>query len=91
MRPRSCPASAPAILAGDYNVIPTERDVYKPERWVDDALFRIEVRDAFARLIRQGWIDGIRTSIRMRRFILSGTTFAMRLGAMRGCVSIIFC
>jgi exodeoxyribonuclease III len=51
---------APVILAGDYNVIPTERDVYKPERWVDDALFRIEVREAFARLTRQGWIDGIR-------------------------------
>jgi exodeoxyribonuclease-3 len=50
----------PVILAGDYNVIPTERDVYKPERWVDDALFRIEVREAFARLTRQGWIDGIR-------------------------------
>lgn len=51
----------PVILAGDYNVIPTERDVYKPERWVDDALFRVEVRDAFARLTRQGWIDGIRS------------------------------
>ena len=51
---------APVILAGDYNVIPTERDVYKPERWVDDALFRIEVREAFGRLTRQGWIDGIR-------------------------------
>jgi exodeoxyribonuclease-3 len=51
---------APVILAGDYNVIPTERDVYKPERWVDDALFRIEVREAFAQLTRQGWIDGIR-------------------------------
>jgi exodeoxyribonuclease III len=50
----------PVILAGDYNVIPTERDVYKPERWVDDALFRIEVREAFARLTKQGWIDGIR-------------------------------
>jgi exodeoxyribonuclease-3 len=51
---------APVVLAGDYNVIPTERDVYKPERWVDDALFRIEVREAVARLTRQGWIDGIR-------------------------------
>jgi exodeoxyribonuclease-3 len=51
---------APVILAGDYNVIPTERDVSKPERWVDDALFRIEVREAFERLTRQGWIDGIR-------------------------------
>ncbi|MGH8138325.1 MAG: exodeoxyribonuclease III [Steroidobacteraceae bacterium] len=53
-------SASPVILAGDYNVIPTERDVYKPERWVDDALFRIEVRDAFARLARQGWTDAIR-------------------------------
>jgi exodeoxyribonuclease-3 len=51
---------SPVILAGDYNVIPTERDVYKPERWVDDALFRVEVRAAFSRLIAQGWSDAIR-------------------------------
>jgi len=51
---------SPVILAGDYNVIPTERDVYKPERWVDDALFRVEVREAFTRLIQQGWTDSIR-------------------------------
>jgi len=53
--------SAPVVLAGDYNVIPTERDVYKPERWVDDALFRVEVRESFAQLLRQGWTDAIRT------------------------------
>jgi len=52
---------APAVLAGDYNVMPTELDVYKPERWVDDALFRPEVRDAFARLAAQGWTDAVRT------------------------------
>jgi exodeoxyribonuclease III len=50
----------PVILAGDYNIIPTERDVYKPERWVDDALFRIEVRQAFVRLTKQGWVDAVR-------------------------------
>ncbi len=50
----------PVILAGDYNVIPTERDVYKPERWVDDALFRVEVREEFGRLMGQGWTDAIR-------------------------------
>jgi exodeoxyribonuclease-3 len=50
----------PVILAGDYNIIPTERDVYKPERWVDDALFRVEVREAFQRLEKQGWIDAVR-------------------------------
>jgi len=43
--------AAPVILAGDYNIIPTELDVYKPERWLDDALFRPEVRDAFARFM----------------------------------------
>jgi exodeoxyribonuclease-3 len=52
--------TAPVVLAGDYNVIPTERDVYKPERWVDDALFRVEVREAYAQLLRQGWTDAVR-------------------------------
>ena len=53
-------SGAPVVLAGDYNVIPTEVDVYKPERWVDDALFRVETRAAFARLMEQGWTDAIR-------------------------------
>jgi len=51
---------APVVLAGDYNIIPTPRDVYKPERWVDDALFTAEVRAQFARLIDQGWTDALR-------------------------------
>ncbi len=51
----------PVVLAGDFNVMPTERDVYKPERWVDDALFRPEVRRAFHELVAQGWTDAIRT------------------------------
>jgi exodeoxyribonuclease III len=50
----------PVVLAGDYNVMPTELDVYAPERWVDDALFRPEVRDAFRRLTAQGWVDALR-------------------------------
>jgi len=50
----------PIVLCGDYNVMPTEQDVYKPERWVDDALFRPEVRAAFHKLIAQGWTDAIR-------------------------------
>ena len=54
-------SNVPAILAGDYNVMPTDLDVYKPERWLDDALFRPEVRDAFRRLIAQGWTDALRT------------------------------
>jgi exodeoxyribonuclease III len=50
----------PVVLAGDYNVMPTDLDVYKPERWRDDALFRPEVREAFARLVAQGWTDALR-------------------------------
>lgn len=50
----------PVILVGDYNVMPTELDVYKPEKWVNDALFRIEVRTAFKNLVAQGWTDAIR-------------------------------
>ena len=51
---------SPVALIGDFNVMPTELDVYKPERWVNDALFRIEVRDAFKNLVDQGWTDAIR-------------------------------
>ena len=51
---------APVVLAGDYNVMPTDIDVYKPERWVDDALFRPEVRAAYHRLLEQGWTDALR-------------------------------
>jgi len=50
----------PVVLAGDYNVMPTDIDVYKPERWREDALFRPEVRAAYADLIDQGWTDAIR-------------------------------
>lgn len=48
------------VLAGDYNVIPTELDAYKPERWVDDALFFPESRAAYQKLLAQGWTDAIR-------------------------------
>lgn len=50
----------PVVLCGDYNVIPTELDVYKPERWVNDALFLPEVKSAFKKLVAQGWTDAIR-------------------------------
>lgn len=49
------------VLTGDYNVMPTELDVYKPERWEEDALFRPETRAAFKKLVAQGWTDAIRS------------------------------
>ena len=54
-------SGAPVVLAGDFNVMPTELDVYKPERWVDDALFRPETCAAFQRLLQQGWCDALRS------------------------------
>jgi exodeoxyribonuclease-3 len=50
----------PVVLAGDYNIIPTDHDVYKPERWLDDALFQPEPREQYRRLLFQGWTDAIR-------------------------------
>lgn len=50
----------PVVLAGDYNVMPTDLDVYKPERWRKDALFRPEVRAEYAQLLEQGWTDALR-------------------------------
>jgi exodeoxyribonuclease-3 len=53
-------SGAPVVLCGDYNVMPTELDVYKPERWLDDALFRPETRAAYRKLLDQGWTDALR-------------------------------
>jgi exodeoxyribonuclease III len=50
----------PVILCGDYNAVPTPLDAYRPERWVGDAVFFPETREAYARLVAQGWTDAIR-------------------------------
>lgn len=51
---------APVVVTGDFNVMPTDLDVYAPDRWRDDALFAPEVRAAWQRLLDQGWTDAIR-------------------------------
>lgn len=51
---------APVVVLGDFNVIPTDRDVYKPERWIKDALFAPEARAAFQQILDQGWTDAVR-------------------------------
>ena len=48
------------MLVGDFNVMPTEKDVYKPEKFKEDALFLPEVRTAFDNLLKQGWTDALR-------------------------------
>jgi exodeoxyribonuclease III len=53
-------AGVPAALIGDYNVVPTERDIYPTKSYDKDALLQPESRAAFARLLRQGWTDAVR-------------------------------
>jgi exodeoxyribonuclease III len=52
--------SVPAVLAGDYNVVPTPHDIYQTHSYDDDALVQPKSRAAFDRLIKQGWTDAIR-------------------------------
>ncbi|HEY6545197.1 MAG TPA: exodeoxyribonuclease III, partial [Dokdonella sp.] len=50
----------PVVLAGDYNVVPTDFDIYNPASWRKDALLQPESRAAFERLLAQGWTDALR-------------------------------
>jgi exodeoxyribonuclease III len=50
----------PVVLAGDYNVVPTDQDIYSTKSWAKDALLQPESRAAFRRLLDQGWTDAIR-------------------------------
>jgi exodeoxyribonuclease-3 len=50
----------PVLLTGDFNVIPTDLDAKKPENWVRDALFFPESKEAYQRLLSQGWTDALR-------------------------------
>ncbi|HZZ13005.1 MAG TPA: exodeoxyribonuclease III [Paraburkholderia sp.] len=50
----------PVVLAGDYNVVPTERDIYPTKSWDDDALLQPESRACFRKLLAQGWTDSLR-------------------------------
>jgi exodeoxyribonuclease-3 len=51
----------PVILAGDYNVVPTDFDIYNPRSWLKDALLQPESRECYRRLLAQGWTDALRT------------------------------
>ena len=54
-------AGVPVVLAGDFNVVPTDRDIYPTKSYVKDALLQPESRTRFARLLGQGWHDAVRT------------------------------
>ena len=51
---------APVVLAGDYNVVPTDLDIYPTKSWDRDALLQPQSRAAYQRLLAQGWTDAIR-------------------------------
>jgi exodeoxyribonuclease-3 len=50
----------PTVLAGDYNVVPTDEDIYDPKSWRKDALLQPASREAYAKLLAQGWTDALR-------------------------------
>jgi exodeoxyribonuclease III len=48
------------VLAGDFNVVPTDFDIYDPKNWRNDALLQPQSREAYQRLLAQGWVDAVR-------------------------------
>jgi exodeoxyribonuclease-3 len=53
-------SGAPVVLAGDFNVVPTDEDIYDPKSWLRDALLQPESRECYRRLLAQGWLDSLR-------------------------------
>jgi exodeoxyribonuclease-3 len=51
----------PVLLAGDFNVVPTDFDIYNPRSWLKNALLQPESRACYARLLAQGWLDSLRS------------------------------
>lgn len=57
----------PVVLAGDFNVVPSDFDIYDTRSWKKDALLQPESRECFERLLRQGWVDALRQRFPDRR------------------------
>lgn len=55
-----CESEEPVVLAGDFNVVPTNADIYNAWAWREDAVMQPETRDAYRRLLAQGWTDSTR-------------------------------
>ena len=50
----------PVVFAGDFNIVPTDFDIYDPRSWKKDALLQPEARRCFEKLLHQGWVDALR-------------------------------
>jgi exodeoxyribonuclease III len=81
----------PVVLAGDFNVMPTDLDVYKPERWLDDALFRPECAKPFTASSLKDGPTPFAPSTRTSASTPFGIIFATPGAVMLGCASIISC
>ena len=76
-------SSEPVVLAGDFNVVPTDADIYNAWLWRSDAVMQPEVRDAYRRLLAQGWIDAARAlhpKDRIYTYWVNGAAFARNAG-----------
>jgi exodeoxyribonuclease-3 len=62
-----CASGRPAVLAGDYNVVPTDLDIYDARSWLKDALLQPESRACYQRLLSQGWTDALRARFTQQR------------------------
>ena len=73
----------PVVLAGDLNVVPTDFDIYNAWAWRWDAVMQPETRDAYQRLLAQGWIDSTRhlhPKTRIYTFWVNAAAFARNAG-----------
>jgi exodeoxyribonuclease-3 len=83
-------AGVPAVLAGDYNVVPTEFDIYERHSYSEDALLQPQSRKAFARLLNQGWTDALRALHPGERHFTYWSYLRNRCPGTQGFESIIF-
>jgi exodeoxyribonuclease III len=60
-------SGAPVALIGDFNVVPTDEDIYNPKSWLRDALLQPESRACYRRLLAQGWVDSLRKKFPKQR------------------------
>ncbi len=82
---------APVVLAGDYNVAPTDIDIYPTKSWDNDALIQPESRLAFRKLVGRSWTDALRHLHPTSASTPSGTTSVSAGRRTRACGSTISC
>jgi exodeoxyribonuclease III len=76
-------AGVPVVLGGDYNVVPTDHDIYPTKSWDKDALVQPASRAAFAALTKQGWVDAVRVPAR----ILKSATMSLWCSTWRNAIA----